>query len=228
MADLNYGGAASGAIAGAGIGSAIPVIGTGVGAAVGGLAGLFSKRRKPSKPQQIDITKELAMIGELYNQARTQQQELGARQLAQGLTQTSESLAGRGIYRSPVSQRAIGDTRKTYAMALSDALARLSAEEMAKRIELSSAAKQYNANQVAEYNRMKDAISAQNRAALTSGITSLGAGLLMRNYMPTTPSATQNISAGVPMSESPFAGQQSIAQMLAGNNPNLRLLGGGY
>ena len=215
MADLNYGGAASGAIAGAGIGSAIPVIGTGIGAAVGGLAGLFTKKAKRPKPQQIDISQELAMISELYGQARTQQQELGARQLAQGLTQTSESLAGRGIYRSPVSQRALGETRKTYAMALSDALARLSSEEMAKRAELSAAAKQFNANALNQSAQQRYAESMANRTALTSGLTSLGAGLLMRNYGGGVRPTTTATSAPVTMGQNdPFAGQQEMARRL--------------
>lgn len=228
----NWQAGATGAITGAGLGAAkggavLGVPGIVAGGLIGGALGLMSKKRKPPKPQQIDIGSELAMISEMYNQARAQQQELGARQLAQGLTQTSESLAGRGIYRSPVSQRALGETRKTYAMALSDALAKLSAEEVAKRAELSAAAKQYNLGQQNQYNQLRYAQSQANQAALTGGLTSLGAALLMRGARPTatvpTTAETYNY-----VQDNPFEQQNIMAQQLLGTNPNLRLAGGGF
>lgn len=55
MGKYDYGAAASGALTGAGVGSAIfPGVGTAIGAGIGGLVGLFgSKKKKKKKPKQI-------------------------------------------------------------------------------------------------------------------------------------------------------------------------------
>lgn len=51
---INFGNAASGAMAGGQIGSAImPGYGTAIGAGIGGLAGLFGSKKKRRKPKQI-------------------------------------------------------------------------------------------------------------------------------------------------------------------------------
>ena len=129
----------------------------------------------------------------MYKLARAQQEVSNARQLALGLTDTSESLAGRGIYRSPISEYSLGQTRKTYATALSDALAELAQQEIGMKAQLSGGAKMSNMAAINEYNRAKDAQSAANRAALSQGAYSMGANLLARRFAPKAPSvyATQ-------------------------------------
>lgn len=78
---LNFGGAASGAITGASIGSAIPGVGTAIGAIGGGILGLFGKKKKKkAKPvstldpqqqalykQQIDALQGVGPFADLYN-----------------------------------------------------------------------------------------------------------------------------------------------------------------
>lgn len=181
----NWSGVGSGAVAGAGVGASFGGQGGAViGGVVGGLAGLLSRKRKRSKPQILDITQELAQIGEMYNMARAQQKELSGRGQAQALQQTSESLAGRGIYRSPVGEYALGQTRKTYATALADALAELSQQEIGQKAQLSVAAKQFNLGNINAYNTAKDRQSMANQNLLNQGLYSMGSWLLDRGLTP--------------------------------------------
>lgn len=159
-------------------------------------ASLLGRRPKAPKPQQLDISQELAMIGEMYNQARQQQETASARGLAGGLAQTSQALAGRGIYRGGVGEQALQATRKTYATALSDALAELSMQEAAKKAELSAAARQFNAGQLAQYQANKYQRQLANQAAFRTPLASMGANLLMSGLMPSANPVAKTMGTG--------------------------------
>jgi len=168
--------AAGGAAAGATLGSAAGPIGTGVGAVVGGLAGGFlsPKKKKAPKPQQIDITAQLAMIDAMYNQQKQQARTTLAESL-KGLNKlTAQSLAGRGIYSSPVSQFSFGENQKSYAQALSQALSDLGAQQAMQKAQLSAQAQQFNMGQQGQYDQSMYQQQLASRQALSQALWSIG------------------------------------------------------
>ena len=93
-----------------------------------GVGNLFKSPDVP-QPGQLDITAQLAMIDEAYNQQKQQAQTTLAESLKGQNRLTAQSLAGRGIYSSPVSQFSFGKNQKSYAQALSQALSDLGAQQ---------------------------------------------------------------------------------------------------
>lgn len=145
-------------------------------AAGGTIGGLLASRRRVDipAPQQIDITQQLAMIDEAYNQQKQQAQTNLAESLKGQNKLTAQSLAGRGIYSSPVSQFSFGENQKSYAQALSQALSDLGAQQATQRAQLSAGAQQFNLGQQNQYNQSRYQQQLANRQMLSQALFGLG------------------------------------------------------
>ena len=173
-------GAGSGAVAGAGIGSVVPVVGTAAGAIIGGIIGGLTGKKRPKrpKPTTIDLSAELAKLDALYAEQKAGVTASMGRQLAQTQAQTSDSLAGRGVYSSPVSEYSFGVNRAASANALADALAMISGQQAGTRAQLTSGLSQLQAKQIYEAVMSEYEAKIRNRNILSSALTGLGtAGL---------------------------------------------------
>ena len=148
--------------------------------AVSTLAGLFAGQRKVKQPTvpTIDLSAELAKLDALYEAQKARTRESLATQLGETQKQTSASLAGRGVYSSPVSEYSFGQNRAAFANALADALAQISIQQAGTRASLTSGLAQQQAQQQYAAAMSKYQAQIENRNLLSSALTGLGtAGL---------------------------------------------------
>src|SRR3989337_2614988 len=117
-------GALAGALGGAGIGAAV---GGPLGAAIGGgaglLAGFFTSPKRKAPGSSINISKELDKIGDLFREQRAAVTRGIEEDLAGKKFSLASSLAGRGIYSSPVSEYGYRELDRGAQNALAQALA---------------------------------------------------------------------------------------------------------
>lgn len=160
-----------GAGLGAGIGSVIPgggtLIGAGLGGTLGGIAGgLFGGR-----PKAPDISGELANIRALFDQMRAQATSNINYQAGLGRTAAASNLAGRGVYRSGVSENTFNQLERDRLNSIGNANASLAGEQagMEGGLMRSLLGLNYDAQ-----NR-----DAQAGAARTGALTGLSSNLLL-------------------------------------------------
>lgn len=99
--------------------------------AISTIGSLFIKSKSPSLPKvpEIDISKELAKIDKMYEEAQRGVRTGLLRDLGQARKKIASSLAARGIYRSPVSEVSYGNLERAYAGELAKRLADLRAKQ---------------------------------------------------------------------------------------------------
>lgn len=144
------------------------------------LAGLFAGQKKVKQPKvpTVDLSAELAKLDALYAEQKAGVTARMERQLAQTQAQTSSSLAGRGIYSSPVSEYSFGANRAATANALADALAMLSGQQAFTRAQLTSGLAEQQAKQLYDAAMAKYQANLENRNRLSAALTGMGmAGL---------------------------------------------------
>lgn len=147
------------------------------------LASMFGKKPKAPKTPTIDTSAIMAEIDKLYAAQESATQANLSRSLAGLNKQTSESLAGRGIYRSPVSEQSFIRNREAYSSSLADALSGLAGQRaQSKANVLSSAAsleaqQRYNA-QLAKYQQQMESRN------LLTGLLAAGTGAAAKAAWP--------------------------------------------
>jgi hypothetical protein len=177
-----------GAAAGAAVGSQImPGWGTAIGAVLGGLFNSGKGRRKAPKVQSIDTSSILAEIDKLYAAQEQATQANLARGLSGMQAQTSESLAGRGIYSSPVSEWSFAKNRQAASDSLADAMSTLSANKASTKANVLSSASSLEAKQrydaaLAKYQNQIESDNMLTGLLASGAMSALGKG--------STPSAT--------------------------------------
>ena len=187
-------------------------------------------RPKTPKPQPIDVSGILAEIDKLYA-AQTQSVQANiARNLAGTQAQTSESLAARGVYSSPVSEWSYAQNRQSSANALADALATIASNQASQKASVMSSATSVNAQQAYQAQLAKY----QNQIESSNMLTSLLSNAAMAMY-----GAGKTAPAGVKAPQTipeasqavPFGGLGGpVGNYGADNNQNMllwaKLLGG--
>lgn len=173
------GGAISGASLGAGVGSFGGPIGIGIGAGVGGLAGALGAFGKTKKPQVPNIGAEMARISELFEQLKAQTTANINREAGQGRKLAASNLAGRGVYRSGVSENTFGALEGERLNSIATANAQLAGQEAGMRSALLS--------QLLGLNMEAQNREAQAGAARTGAITGIGSNLLLAQLMRARP-----------------------------------------
>lgn len=128
----NYEGALGGILSGVGAGASLGPIGAIGGGILGGLLGGGKKKKTPTYTAP-DISGELAKIDALYGQQGQLLTQGINQQIANMQGQTAQGLANRGIYSSPVSQKAIQDVNTKGLQALAQGQASLLGEQAQAR-----------------------------------------------------------------------------------------------
>ena len=176
-AALQYGGA--GATAGSMFGPPGAIIGGGLGLLGGAL---FGKKKKAPQYTPIDITAILAQIDKVYAEEESRVKGGLAEQLAGQQTATAESLAGRGIYSSPVSEYSFGANRTSNARALANALSEIAGNKATAKSNLMTSAATTNATnaynaEVAKYEKQLESSNLLTGLLTTMGSAALSSSL---------------------------------------------------
>lgn len=154
----------------------VPVV-TGAGA----LLSAFGKKPKAPSAPTIDVSDILAEIDKMYDAQETATQANMARSLSGVNKATSDSLAGRGVYSSPVSEWSFAKNRGDYQTALSDALATIAGNRAGAKANVLSSAKSLEAKQKyeSELNKYNQKLSSSNMLTgllASAAMSSLGGG----------------------------------------------------
>jgi hypothetical protein len=152
--------------------------------AITGAAALYNVlKKKPKAPSTptIDVSGILAEIDKMYDTQETATQANLARSLAGTNKATSDSLAGRGVYSSPVSEWSFAKNRGDYQSALSDALATIAGSRAGAKANVLSSAKSLEAKQKykSELNKYNQKLSSSNMLTgllASAAMSSLGGG----------------------------------------------------
>lgn len=145
------------------------------------LAGLLTKKKKTPSMASIDISGELDKLDKLYESKRGLLTTDIQNQLAGLNKNTANSLAGRGIYRSPVSQASYNQNAATAQGALSQGLSNLYGKQASERTSSLNNLLGYQ-NKVNEANYNAALRKYQNRYNTRTGLMSTGFGMLWDQY----------------------------------------------
>lgn len=183
-----------------------------------------SKKVKAPKAPVIDITGILAEIDKLYNTQAQATEANNTKNLAATQTATSDSLAGRGIYTSPVSEWSFGKNRADVSSDLANALATINSNRANSKANVMSSAASLNAQQAYQAQLAKY----QNQMESKNMIT----GLLSSAALATIPGMDETAgvksAGGIPsqgtwdgnnfvmMTPEQLSSKNKIAQLLSG------------
>ena len=154
----------------------VPVV-----AGAGALLSAFGKKPKAPSAPTIDVSGILAEIDKMYAAQETATQANLAKGLSGTQKATSDSLAGRGVYSSPVSEWSFAKNRGDYQTSLADALATIAGNRAGAKANVLSSAKSLEAKQKyeSELNKYNQKLSSSNMLTgllASAAMSSLGGG----------------------------------------------------